>query len=425
MWSSVSCCVVERKSLEANLPEAQPDVLADTCSKIERRDSVQSRHVRVESGKENVWYSWDILLSLLSLFLAVSASTIGMPRSVIIVCVLVFSSVSVCRRLWLSADHQHVPSISPTLTTDGGAEPTVRSISAGLLDLEQKWSARVAACPVVESSLQTQRRPSCTQTGVLRIVWGVEGSAPYSAELRRITRSDLMRFLLARRGDVSKALMLAERVVTWRAAVCPAMVTLSQIPNAIAQGVWRFAGWTKCGYPILACDASVWAPSKYADIDEYIRYLGYLMELLVQTRMGPGIEKFVVLFELQGFSFEMVRPIAMRCIVNMTQIVQENNAERCAAIYMCNSNLAFRMSWHLMAPLADDRTRQKIHWPLPAETGSILGQYVDAAVLERRFGGNFQGTYVPLVGRWDHDAETQAPPSFDASAPDPLHPGAF
>lgn len=288
--------------------------------------------------------------------------------------------------------------------------------SGSLASLEARWAARVSeeSEPVLlaKADLARKNEADC-------IEWNVEGSNLFFSELHRVSKSDLSRYFLARGGDVGKALQLAENVTKWRAAVCPSMVVLPQIANAIAQGVWWFAGWTKCGYPILVCDASLWAPSKYSNVDEYIRYVAYFLEVLVKKRMGLGVTKFVTIFELSGFSTEMVRPIAMRCLVHLSRIVQEINAERAAAIYFVNSNAVFRMSWHLIAPLADSRTRQKIHWPLPHENREVLGKIIALTQLEQRFGGDFKGNYAPLQGHWEVDAGIVPPPAFDPDAPLP------
>ncbi|CAE8596824.1 unnamed protein product [Polarella glacialis] len=138
--------------------------------------------------------------------------------------------------------------------------------------------------------------------------------------------------------------------------------------------------------------------------------------------MGPGISKFVVLFELSGFSAEMVRPIAMQCLLQLSRLVQEVNAERLAAAYFLNCSLAFRFSWHFLAPLMDPRTRRKIHWPNPPDNRAILGQFVDLSVLEERFGGDFVGDYPSFSGRRLRDSALplSAPPAYNSQMPDPL-----
>ncbi|CAE8698181.1 unnamed protein product, partial [Polarella glacialis] len=235
------------------------------------------------------------------------------------------------------------------------------------------------------------------------IEWEKPGSAAAAAELRRFSRADLARYLAARQGDVDRAFRLAEGVAAWRASVRPDLVSFPQIETAISQVVWRYVGWSKCGYPLIACDASKWAPSKYKSVDEYIRYISYMVELLVEFRSSS--------------SSEMVRPIAMQCLLQLSRLVQEVNAERLAA-YFLNCSLAFRFSWHFLAPLMDPRTRRKIHWPNPPDNRAILGQFVDLSVLEERFGGDFVGLPVvlwpPAEGFGSSASLLSAPPAYNS-----------
>ena len=52
--------------------------------------------------------------------------------------------------------------------------------------------------------------------------------------------------------------------------------------------MWRWAGYTKSGMPVLHVDCENWKPTEYYSVDEYIRYLAYILEGAV-GRMGEGI----------------------------------------------------------------------------------------------------------------------------------------
>jgi len=259
------------------------------------------------------------------------------------------------------------------------------------------------------------------------IDWNVDGTPELETELKAVCASDKIRYLNARPGQVQVAVELALKVCKWRAAVSPRAVTPSMMPNAIEQKVWRIGGWMKCGYPVAFCNSGLWAPSKYYAVDEYIRYIGYLNEVLA-ARMGEGVGRWAIIFDLSMFNPEMVRPVAMRCISNLASITQEVHCERLGAAFLCFYNKVFYYSWKLIRPLADKRTVRKFHWMQPKgatvlEESQDLTKWIDADQLEKKFGGNKDDDYFPVfTGQWEADvaAVSATPPAFDPKAPEPL-----
>jgi len=258
----------------------------------------------------------------------------------------------------------------------------------------------------------------------IAIEYVLEFSAEHVEQLHCVTLSDLARYLVAREGNVAAALHQASSVALWRASVLPASVVSSQIRNCLAQNVVYFAGWSKCGYPVIVLDPTNFRPSKYHSVDEYIRYMGYIFELATKAFMGPGVSKFVVMSDLSTFSSEVFTPIAMNCVKDLAYQLDQINAERLAAMFFMNCNSLFRASWNIFRRFAHQRSVRKLFWPPPKENRAIVGRYIDVAMLENRFGGDLPDrTYSPLVGNWDTDVAERlgsGPPCFDRSAPDPL-----
>merc|ERR1719359_1519543 len=85
-------------------------------------------------------------------------------------------------------------------------------------------------------------------------------------------------FLRARQWNVDKATEMAISSIKWRSSVKPWTIVPESIPAALPSGVWRWSGYTKGGMPILYVDCENWKPSEYYGVDEYIRYLGYVLE---------------------------------------------------------------------------------------------------------------------------------------------------
>lgn len=234
-----------------------------------------------------------------------------------------------------------------------------------------------------------------------------------------MSKSDLSRFLAARANDAAKAAQLAENVCRWRAAVQPAAVAPRQMQVPLAQGIYRIAGWTKCGYPVIVLDVERWKASECTSVDEFVRYIGYFHEIVCKAWMGEGIHRFVMVVDLSGFSSEMVRPFAMRCVAQLAKCLDEINAERCASIFLINVPRIFNMSWTLFSCLSDEKTLRKIRWCTRASTREVLSRFIDSNLLERHYGGEHLGWLVPR-GSWKQDVPSQSPPRYDCTAPDPM-----
>eukprot|EP00927_Polykrikos_kofoidii_P012626 TRINITY_DN15462_c0_g1_i1.p1 TRINITY_DN15462_c0_g1~~TRINITY_DN15462_c0_g1_i1.p1 ORF type:complete len:432 (+),score=51.20 TRINITY_DN15462_c0_g1_i1:67-1362(+) len=288
--------------------------------------------------------------------------------------------------------------------------------------LQKRWSERVG--DLVRRQPRPAKKPSSytNYDGSLaeRIDWNVEGTEAYASVLRDVSRSDLRRYLVARNRNVEHALQLAENVALWRAAVRPWELKPSLMWTPLQQGFVRFGGHTKCGYPIIVTLARLWRPSKYKNVDEYIRLLAYWVYFIRKSRSGPGVNRVIVICELDGFSIEMARPCAVQCIANLAKIVQDVNAERIAGIYMLNANLVFRSSYHLFSAFLDSNTRRKVHWPKASEMRSVLGRIIDISSPNSPFGSDRIGPCPALVGEWEQDTALPPPPPYDSTVADPL-----
>ena len=61
---------------------------------------------------------------------------------------------------------------------------------------------------------------------------------------------NLRRFLVARDNDLDKSYEMAAAAIKWRSEIKPANLTVADFVTANSQGVWRFAGYAKNGWPI-------------------------------------------------------------------------------------------------------------------------------------------------------------------------------
>ncbi|CAE8588199.1 unnamed protein product [Polarella glacialis] len=284
-----------------------------------------------------------------------------------------------------------------------------------LKELEGLWLdiiAKLPKKPPAESSVDEDDR-------TFPINWDVEGSELWCDEMRAIGRFDLARFLVARSGDAKAAAKLASYAAVWYAAVRPRQVKYEQISVPISHACWRFAGWSKCGYPVVVSTSEGWKPWEYHSADEYARFAGYVGELMRLTHFGKGVKKFILISDLEGFTMNCCRPIAMRCLMCLDFVLQEMFAERIASLIMVNTG-SFRFGWPIFRPLCQPHVRRTLRWLSPTEQKPYLESIIDLSTLESRYGGNYEGLHPSFTGYWDVDAAFGAnAPEYDPTALDP------
>lgn len=221
--------------------------------------------------------------------------------------------------------------------------------------------------------------------------------AEEAAEARVLAASDrdLLRFLRARDFDYRKSLDLALGACEWRASVKPEQVVPEMLPNALPSKLWRFAGYAKSGMPILLIDAANWVPSSYYGVDEYVRYVAYITEVTM-AQMGPGVERIFALFQLAGFSVEMMRPLATRCLIELARIVQYKFPERLGAAMLLNAPPMFSLCWRWLSRIMDPRTHAKVHFVSRDAVHETLRRYIDEDQLSVHLGGKHEEHRAPV-----------------------------
>lgn len=231
--------------------------------------------------------------------------------------------------------------------------------------------------------------------------------------------NDCLRFLRARQWDVEKATEMAVNNVKWRASVMPWSITPENIPNALPSGVWRWAGFTKSGKPILHVDCANWKPSEYYGVDEYIRYLAYLLEGCV-SRMGTGTERLCVIYWIPGLTMEMMGSRANECAKVLMKTMQDQYPERLGVAFTCNAPPLFAAMWRMVSPWIDPVTKAKFQIVPKGMAETTLLKYIDGDVLPKSLGGQHEEYPVPNRAIWDeiadHQKTTGSPDATNVSA---------
>jgi len=205
---------------------------------------------------------------------------------------------------------------------------------------------------------------------------------------------DMLRFLRARQCDVDRATEMAVASIKWRASVKPWAIVPENIPEALPSGVWRWAGYTKSGMPILHVDCENWKPSQYYGVEEYIRYLGYVLEGAV-GRMGEGVQRVFVIYWIPKLNMEMMKPRAMECAQTLMKVMQDQFPERLGAAVVCNAPAMFSAMWKAVQGWIDPVTKAKFQIAPRGQATETLLKYIDADVLPKSLGGQHEEYPLP------------------------------
>jgi hypothetical protein len=207
----------------------------------------------------------------------------------------------------------------------------------------------------------------------------------------------LQRILVARKHDEVLSTDLFFEQVRFRARYRPTEIDPKTIPTALPSGAWRLCGYSRDGHIISNYKLSCWDPHAYSKdgqedgVEEYVRYVLYMIELMIGS-MKPGQEKFVVLFDLSGFSIRWVFQHNVREMIRkLIYVAQAQYPERLHQALLVNAPLGFETAWALIKPLLDEKTAGKIHFCHPKDiTNDIAPE-----VLSIEYGGTHPEYAIP------------------------------
>ena len=306
------------------------------------------------------------------------------------------------------------------------------SMALSLLRTEvaSRAETRAPAATIDDGSFVRTARFSCGPTSPIP---DEPEPAALAAEMAALLAdgAGLVRVLDARNQNVAAAADLLQSIAHFRARVCPAELTPASCPTALASKNWYFAGHTRAGWPVLIGRCKLWRPNEYADLDEYVRYTAYLMEVSVSARMAASVTKHMLIVDLSqwGEVASHFSPFAWSCVQHLFVTITEQYPERLGACVTVNASWLFYAAWPFIALRIDANTRRKIliaagsdsvtDPPSRARAHAVLSRFVADDVLERCYGGthsdyphpNTYGSVVDCVARY-----SPSNPAFDAVA---------
>lgn len=198
----------------------------------------------------------------------------------------------------------------------------------------------------------------------------------------------ILRLLVARKYNLKKTVSLFQEQVYWRTKWQPWNIKLSDISTPIQSGAWRLCGKTRDGAPICNYKLKYWNPDEYG-LDEYIRFVAYMLDLFVSEMTPGGPSQFVCLFDLEGFTVSLIRQNVREMIRKLIYVAQAQHPERLRQVFLLNAPWGFSTAWTLISPLLDAKTASKAFFITGPDFSKSLDERAGIApsVLSEYYGG--------------------------------------
>ncbi|CAN4100266.1 unnamed protein product [Withania somnifera] len=216
----------------------------------------------------------------------------------------------------------------------------------------------------------------------------VEKQDPSSKEVDDYT---LRRFLRARDLDIEKSAAMLLKYRKWRQSFVPkGSISVSEIPNEIAQNKMFMQGVDKRGCPIAVVFGGGHIQNKLGGLEEFKRFVVFSLDKLC-SRTSPGREKFTIIGDLQGFGYSNSD---IRAYLAALSIVQDCYPERLGKVLLVHVPYLFCTLWKILYPFIDNNTKKKITFVENKQLRETLLQDIDESQLPETYGGKMQ--LVPI-----------------------------
>ncbi|XP_028766240.1 phosphatidylinositol transfer protein 3-like [Neltuma alba] len=214
----------------------------------------------------------------------------------------------------------------------------------------------------------------------------VESKDPSAKEYDDLT---MRRFLRARELDIEKASEMFLEFLKWRRSFVPnGSISLSEVPNELAQNKIFTQGLDKKGRPITIVFGARHFQNKVGGLDEFKRFAVYSLDKLC-SRMPPGEENFVGIGDLKGWGYSNCD---IRGYLGALKILQDYYPERLGKLFIVNAPSIFMAAWKIVYPFIDKKTKKKIVFVENKKLKSRLLEDIEEDQLPEVYGGK-----MPLV----------------------------
>ena len=194
---------------------------------------------------------------------------------------------------------------------------------------------------------------------------------------------NLRRFLVARDNDLDKSYEMAAAAIKWRSEIKPATLTVADFVTANSQGVWRFAGYAKNGWPVLLVRTSLFAPGCYST-EEYVRYIAYMMETNIKRMdpTNPNGQRHFIIFDMHEMNYNT----DYAKLRELIRIANDYHPERLGIALVVNVSTLFWGLWKIMSPWMDTYTSEKVK-VFTTDYGDFLEENVGLENVHTDLGG--------------------------------------
>lgn len=210
-------------------------------------------------------------------------------------------------------------------------------------------------------------------------------------------RNQLCRILHARKHDLESSTRMFWEQVRFRNRWRPKEIEPSHLPNALPSGAWRLCGYSKEGCVMSNYKLELWDPNAYGGrgmnkkdsfekgVEEYTRYVLYMLEQMIAKMKPEAPQKFVLIFDLKGFKASLVFSKNVRAMVRkLIYIAQSQYPERLRKVLLVNPPYGFEPAWKLIKSVLDGSTATKIKFCFKFDE---LLEECDPEVLPKEYGG--------------------------------------
>nr|XP_043637793.1 CRAL-TRIO domain-containing protein YKL091C-like [Erigeron canadensis] len=216
----------------------------------------------------------------------------------------------------------------------------------------------------------------------------VEKQDPTSKEYDDLT---IRRFLRARDLNIDKACAMFLKYLKWRRTFVPnGSISVSEIPNNIAQNKMFMQGTDKSGRLIAVVLSGKHYPNKAGGLEEFKRYVVFALERIL-SRMPAGQEKFMVIADIQGWGYSNSDYRGYCAVVS---ILQDYYPERLGKMFVVHVPSIFMAAWKMVYPFIDEKTKKKIFFVDNKHLKSTLLKDIDESQLPEIYGGKLK--LVPI-----------------------------
>lgn len=204
------------------------------------------------------------------------------------------------------------------------------------------------------------------------------------------TPAHLIRLLVAREFQESKALEMWEKFVLWRREFGVDAIKESFIEGELSAGKAFWHKHDKNGHPCLIVKTARHFPER-SSAESLLKFAVFLIETGTRLADEQGKDgKICVLWDRKGFSMKNFDKRLMGMLKKLSAILQDNYAERLDSIYILFPNWFFRTMFKLLKPFLNKKTKEKLKL---IENYKELDRFFEKDCIMKEMGGTSEFLY--------------------------------